>query len=106
MHIHTTTPRKASGSRNKGITVQERAKHCSPSHFFHAMRGAGSAEGAQLHTMFLLQDEEREDIITGHMEIVKSAIESVFAMRLEDIVRNSCKNCPFLNELLILICSA
>ena len=52
-----------------------------------------------VYTMFLLQAEEREDTITGYMKIVKSAIESVPAMRSEDIVRNGCKNWGFLNEL-------
>jgi Holliday junction resolvasome RuvABC endonuclease subunit len=54
------------------VIEQEKVKHYLPSQIFHTMRGAGSAEGAQLHayTIFLLSregDEEREDIIAGHM---------------------------------------
>ena len=40
-------------------------------------------------------DEGRGDFVTGYMEVVKPAIESVLAVRLEDIVRNSCKNWLF-----------
>ena len=32
-------------------------------------------------------DNERKDIVTGYMEIVRFASESVLAMRSEDIVR-------------------
>ena len=90
--------KKASGSKKptmlKSIIEPERVKHNSLSQIPHAMRGAGSSEGAQLHAVHdvFAEDweggEDQEDIVTGYMEVVRSAIEPVFAIRPEDIVRN------------------
>jgi hypothetical protein len=83
-HLHTNIEescRVKKPTMLKRVTEQERVKHYSPSQIFHAMHGAGSAEGAQLHAVRNVLaagregDEEREDIVTGYMEMVRSAIE-------------------------------
>jgi len=72
----------------KRVIEQERVRHYSPSQIFHAMHGAGSSKGAQLHAVHDLVadrkgDEEREDIVTGCVEMVRSAIELVLSMLSE-----------------------
>ena len=58
------------------------------------MRELKEQMGSQLHATYDVLaagwegDEEQEDIVTGYMEMVRSAIEPVLAMRPEDIVRN------------------
>jgi len=49
--------------------------------------------GSQLHAIFDVlapgrEGDEQQDIVTGYMEVVRSAVELVLAMQPEDIVRN------------------